>query len=59
MRTPISWIKDYVDIKMPPEDLAHRLTMVGLEVSGIETIGGSWENICVGEITDINSHPNA
>ena len=59
MRAPISWIKDYVDIKLSPEDLAHRLTMVGLEVSGIETIGGSWENICVGEITDINSHPNA
>ena len=32
MKVPLSWLKDFVDISLPLEDLAHRLTMAGLEV---------------------------
>lgn len=39
MRVPLSWIKDYVDITLPVEELAHRLTLAGLEVGAIEYIG--------------------
>jgi phenylalanyl-tRNA synthetase beta chain len=39
MRVPISWLKDYVDIELPIEELAHRLTLAGLEVAAIEYIG--------------------
>ena len=39
MLVPISWLKEYVDIKLPIEDLAHRLTMVGLEVEEIRYVG--------------------
>ena len=59
MRAPVSWIKDYVDIKLSPEELAYKLTMAGLEVSGIDVIGGSWENVYVGKITNITPHPSA
>ena len=33
MKVPISWLKDYVDINIPLEDLAERLTLAGLEVA--------------------------
>ncbi|MBN1230714.1 MAG: hypothetical protein JXA19_02485, partial [Anaerolineales bacterium] len=40
MRVPLSWIKDYVDISdIEVEDLAHRITLAGLEVEEIDYIG--------------------
>ncbi len=39
MLVPISWLKDYVDIDVPVESLAERLTVAGLEVTHIRYIG--------------------
>lgn len=39
MKVPISWLKDYVDVSMPVEELAERLTLAGLEVEHIEYYG--------------------
>jgi phenylalanyl-tRNA synthetase beta chain len=39
MKIPISWLQDFVDIDLPIEELAHRLTMAGLEVEEIQLIG--------------------
>ncbi len=39
MKVPMSWLKDYVDITIPIEDLAERLTFAGLEVEHIEYYG--------------------
>jgi phenylalanyl-tRNA synthetase beta chain len=39
MKIPISWLKDYVDITIPIEELARRLTLAGLEVEHIEYYG--------------------
>lgn len=36
MRVPIEWLKEYVPVQAEPEELAHRLTMAGLEVEAIE-----------------------
>ncbi|GCE04220.1 phenylalanine--tRNA ligase subunit beta [Dictyobacter aurantiacus] len=42
MRVPLSWLKEYVEITQSPEELAHTLTMAGLEVEAIEYIGQTW-----------------
>ncbi len=39
MLVPISWIKDYVDIDIPVELLAEKLTVAGLEVAHLRYIG--------------------
>ena len=39
MKIPLSWLKEYVDITVPVEDLAERLTLAGLEVENIDYIG--------------------
>jgi len=59
MRISIKWLKEYVDFDYSPEELAEKLTMVGLEVSSIDKIGGHWHDILVGHVTSINPHPNA
>lgn len=38
MRAPLEWIKEFVEITIAPEEIAERLTMIGLEVEGIESI---------------------
>jgi len=59
MKVPLSWLGEYVDVTLPPTELANRLTMAGTEVKGVQVIGGSWENIVVGQIVAVNPHPNA
>src|SRR5574341_1258353 len=39
MKVPLSWLRDYVDITISPEELAERLTFAGLEVEQMEYIG--------------------
>ena len=39
MLVPVSWLRDYVDIDVPVELLAERLTVAGLEVAHIKYIG--------------------
>ncbi len=59
MKIPISWLRDYVAFDDTIERLADRLTFAGLEVENIETIGGTFEGIVVGEVTAIAPHPDA
>ncbi len=39
MRVPLSWLKEYVDIAIPVDELIERLTLAGLEVVNTEYIG--------------------
>lgn len=39
MLIPVSWLKDFVDIDIPAELLAERLTLAGLEVGSLHYIG--------------------
>jgi phenylalanyl-tRNA synthetase beta chain len=59
MRVPLSWLRDYVDIQLTPEQLAERLTLLGMEVKGVERWGSDWENVVVGELLAVEKHPNA
>ncbi|MCH8962882.1 MAG: translocation/assembly module TamB domain-containing protein, partial [Bacteroidetes bacterium] len=61
MRVSLKWLADYVDITLAPKELAHRLTMAGLEAEGIEQIGGDWDEelVTVGRVVSVEPHPNA
>jgi phenylalanyl-tRNA synthetase beta chain len=59
MKVPLSWLREYVDIDVSPEELASRLTFSGTEVEGIETVGPDCENVVVGEVMAIEPHPGA
>lgn len=59
MKVPLKWLKEYVEITLPPADLANRLTMAGIETQETRAVGGNWDHIVVGQIVAINPHPNA
>ncbi len=42
MKFLLSWLRDYLEISLPPRTLAERLTMGGLEVGGLTSVDGDW-----------------
>ena len=57
IRVPLSWLREYVDVTIPVDDLAHRLHMAGTESKGIER--KAWDNIWVGRVAELGKHPDA
>jgi phenylalanyl-tRNA synthetase beta chain len=39
MKIPLEWLEEYVPLTLPVAELAERLTLAGLEVSGVRLIG--------------------
>ena len=59
MKITFNWLRQYVDFAGTPQDLAQSLTMLGLEVEGMQTIGGEFDGIVVAEVVTRDKHPNA
>ncbi len=61
MLIPISWLKRYVSVNMPAQELAHRLTMAGLEIDEVREVGADWgrDKVFVGHVMAVDRHPNA
>ncbi len=59
MRVPISWLRDYVDVQLTPEQLAERLTLLGMEVKDLDRWGADWRNVVTGELLEVTRHPRA
>jgi len=59
MKLTLNWLKEYVDIELPAEDLAHRLTMTGLEVDAMEKLGEGCDSVIVARLAEVRAHPEA
>ena len=59
MRVPLSWLREYVDIQLTPDQLAERLTLLGMEVKVVERWGADWKNVVIGELLTVEHHPRA
>ncbi|MGA2748840.1 MAG: phenylalanine--tRNA ligase subunit beta [Verrucomicrobiota bacterium] len=59
MKITYNWLKQYVDFTGTPDELAQRLTMLGLEVEGVVKITGEFEGIFVAQVLTCDKHPNA
>ena len=59
MKIPLSWLKEYVDFEDTVEGLADKLTFSGVEVEGIERLGGDVPGVVVAEVLAVEKHPNA
>lgn len=59
MKVPVKWLKEYIDFDLSVEDLAHKLTMSGLEVEDIIDYEPTFDEVYVGKIEEKDQHPNA
>jgi phenylalanyl-tRNA synthetase beta chain len=59
MRISLNWLREFIDFDLPAEDLAHQLTMLGLEIEAIEQSGKDISAVYIGQILSIEPHPDA
>jgi phenylalanyl-tRNA synthetase beta chain len=64
MRVPVSWLKEYVPIDRPVDEIVQRLVISSCEVEGIEHVGvadvdGNLGLFRVGRVLEAVKHPNA
>ncbi len=62
MKISYNWLKDYLNLEMPAEELSVILTEIGLEISKVEyfeSIKGGLEGLVIGEVLTCKRHANA
>ena len=53
------WLKEDYGIDLPPQLLAERLTMAGLEVDSMTTAAPPFSGVVVAQVLTLNPHPDA
>jgi phenylalanyl-tRNA synthetase beta chain len=59
VKFPESWLRSFVDPKIPTQELARVLTMGGLDVESVEPVAPAFSGVVVGRVVDVVRHPNA
>jgi len=54
-----NWLRTMVDPKLTSDELAHLLTMSGLEVEEVEAVAPPFSNVVVAKVLELAKHPNA
>ena len=59
MKIPVSWLKEYVDFEDTVEGLCDKLVFSGIEVEGVETVGGAPEGVVAAKVLSVREHPDS
>lgn len=59
MKFSENWLRTYVDPALDSAELAHQLTMAGLEVEALEEVAPAFDKVVVGEVLGLEKHPDA
>ncbi|EKE01415.1 MAG: hypothetical protein ACD_21C00140G0003 [uncultured bacterium] len=59
MKFSKSWLSELINLEIDTAKLAEQLTMLGLEVAEVKSIAKDFRGVIIGEILEVNPHPNA
>ncbi|MFH1138038.1 MAG: phenylalanine--tRNA ligase subunit beta [Pseudomonadota bacterium] len=59
MRISYQWLRDYVDLDVPAQEIADRLSLSGLEVEGLHDRHSHLETVLAAYVADVSPHPNS
>ena len=59
MKFSENWLRGFVNPPLNSEELAHVLTMAGIEVDSIEPVAAMFEKVVVAEVVSVEKHPAA
>ncbi|MDU6977549.1 MAG: phenylalanine--tRNA ligase subunit beta [Haemophilus parainfluenzae] len=59
MKFSENWVREWVNPSISTEQLCDQITMLGLEVDGVEKVAGDFTGVVVGEVVECTQHPDA
>jgi phenylalanyl-tRNA synthetase beta chain len=59
MKLSENWLREFVNPKLTTDELVEQLTMAGLEVDGVTPVASEFSKVVVGELLEVNPHPDA
>ncbi len=59
MKFSESWLREWVNPTLSSDELAHQITMAGLEVDGVDPVAGEFSGVIIGEVVECGPHPDA
>ena len=59
MKFSESWLREWVNPALSSDELAHQITMAGLEVDGVDPVAGEFTSVIIGEVVECGPHPDA
>src|SRR5690349_19282117 len=59
MKFSENWLRTFVNPPLSTRELAHALTMAGLEVESVEPVAPAFEKVVVAEVLSVQKHPDA
>lgn len=62
MKISYSWLKEYINVNLSPEEMSGILTDIGLEVESlekVEAVKGGLKGVIIGEVLTCEKHPDA
>ncbi|MGL4733830.1 MAG: phenylalanine--tRNA ligase subunit beta [Enterovibrio sp.] len=59
MKFSESWLREWVNPALSTEELAHQLTMIGLEVDAQDPVAGDFNDVVIGHVVECAQHPDA
>ena len=59
MKFSESWLREWVNPAISSDDLAHQITMAGLEVDAVDPVAGEFTGVLIGEVVECGPHPDA
>ena len=59
MKLPLSWLRDFVSIDAPVEEISRRLSYAGLVVENVEKLAPGFAGVFAARVLHVEKHPNA
>lgn len=59
MKFTLDWLKEHLDTNASPDEIGKALTMIGLEVEGIESQGKALDKFVIAHVVKAEPHPNS
>lgn len=59
MKFSEKWLRTFVNPPYSSAQLAHALTMAGIEVENVESVASVFEKVVIGEVLSVDKHPSA
>jgi len=59
MKISLNWLKRYLEVKAPVEEISSKLTSLGFEVEGVEEFGKVYSGLIIAEVLECAPHPDS